>query len=66
MPGKGMNKGMNPAHGSDGGPSWKPDKSTTEGNYGQAVSEAARGKPKPAMPEEGQHPSQPGRGKPRG
>ena len=32
------------------GPSWKPDKSTTEGNYGEAVSDAAKAKPKPATP----------------
>jgi hypothetical protein len=29
------------------GPSWKPAKDSTQGNYGQAVSEAARTKPKP-------------------
>ena len=29
------------------GPSWKPAKES-EGNYGQAVSEAARTKPKPS------------------
>jgi hypothetical protein len=30
------------------GPSWKPPKDSTEGNDGQAVSEAARTKPKPS------------------
>lgn len=31
------------------GPSWKPAKSSTTGNYGKAVSEAAKSKPKPAL-----------------
>ena len=30
-----------------GGPSWKPDKDSIQGNYGEAVSEAASTKPKP-------------------
>ena len=30
------------------GPEWKPAKDQVEGNYGQAVSEAARTKPKPS------------------
>ena len=32
------------------GPDWKPAKDATPGDYGQAVSEAAKTKPKPPQP----------------